>query len=1814
MPLTGIANENEFYSAYYLDAILKEDLKGVAQRWKEQTEEQTPDRQMGSLRQDYFKLRERQRVRDEAEQRSLQREFFQQVLEILGYEWNPQLQVLDDDSLLPIVAEVKRSNGMPQLWVIEGLNLSVEPMDVLSLSVPSPSPLAPLPEVEGNKSGSAPLLPGEKGLGDEGLTLEDLLTDQIFAQNEPPRWVLLISIDQMVLIDRHKWNASRLLRFDWAELLNERDADSLLAAATLLHREHTCPTEGSALLDELDENSHRHTYSVSEDLKFALREAIEILGNEVLHYRRTVSKRRVFSTETQQERGEREIDPDQLKQECLRWVYRLLFVFYIEARPELGYVPMGSDVYREGYSLETLRDLEQTELLTQEDEAGYFIDSSIRRLFKLLWEGYPVQNFEQLDLQSIQEEVVHNTFRLPALKSHLFDPDRTKMLNGVKFRNGVMRQILELMSLSRAKGKQRRGRISYAQLGVNQLGEVYEGLLSLSAFLAEEDLYEVKPAGEERSDLEVGYFVPADRLDEFKPEERVIDPQTKKPRLHEKGKFIFRLAGRDRQKSASYYTPQSLTQCLVKYALKELLQDKTADDILTLTVCEPAMGSAAFLNEVVDQLAEAYLERKQDELSERIPHDRITIEKQKVKMLLADRNVFGIDKNPIAMELAEVSLWLNCIYRDRPSSPQPPSPKGEGGAGSDLPSPSGRGGGGEGISPSGRGAGGEGNPSIFIPWFGLQLNCGNSLIGARRQVYRRKQVTGLKKGVAKHFEQEPERIPLGQALPTDAIFHFLLGDPGMANYTDKVLKAMEPAAIAQINEWQKQFAKTELTAEQADYAVRLSQRIHELWESYAKELAKIRDRTTDPLTVWGQDRPSPQTPLPEGEGLQDGELSKLVGRERTIPRSLLEKARELRKQQTPAETVLWECLRDRQLLNAKFRRQHNIGQIIADFYCHEAKLIIEVDGGIHRSQHDRDQIRDEWANAQGLTVLRLTNDEILENIEQALNKIATHLPSSPQPPSPQGEGGARSEPPSPLGRGGQGGEGLQRTPLEQKDKIYLQEKLSEGIANASAHRRLKLVMDYWCALWFWRIADADQLPSREEFLQEIGAILGETEMLAPAEQQMQLFPETQEQTQGTLFLSTWGYVDLKKLKLFYPRLQLVEQIAEQYRFFHWELEFADIFLQQGGFDLMVGNPPWVKVEWQEGEILGDYNPLVELRKLSANKLSEIREDLFDLYPGLRIAYLNEFEESDGTQNFLNALQNYPLLRGMQNNLFKCFLPQVWMFGKESGCSGLLHPQGVYEEPKAGILREALYRYLILHLQFSNELNLFEGVHHSMRFGINIYRKNTRQYEDKIEFTYVANLCNPKTILECLNDSIVDVNSSIPGIKTSDGEWETKGHPHRAIKIDIKSLSIFAKLYDGNEVSAIQARLPNAHAQPLVQALNRFISQNRYLSEVLYFNTPTTCWHETGAQKSLTIARQALFPEFMSGLILSGPHFFVANPFNKTPRQNCELNSDYDNIDLTYLPDNYIPRTNYTPICSADNYYERLPKTNWGENKAVSDFYRLVCRRRLSQSGERTLIPIIAPPELTHIHPVLSIAFENQNDLVDFSSLCSSIAYDFYIKSTGMGDLYETTLRLLPIANTSSSLRLRTLNLNCLTNHYATLWSDCWNPTFQQDTWSKPNDPRLDPHFFRNLTPQWQRNCALRTDYARRQALVEIDVLAAMALGLTLDELITIYRVQFPVMQQYERETYYDQNGRIVFTTSKGLVGVGLPRKGNAKQNIIGWEDVKDMTEGTVEVTITDDTQPGGPIQRTIVYQAPFEKCDRVSDYRTAWAHFAALGG
>ena len=127
------------------------------------------------------------------------------------------------------------------------------------------------------------------------------------------------------------------------------------------------------------------------------------------------------------------------------------------------------------------------------------------------------------------------------------------------------------------------------------------------------------------------------------------------------------------------------------------------------------MGSAAFLNEAMNQLAEAYLERKQKEMGQSISHEDYAHEKQKVKMFLADRNVFGVDLNPVAVELAEVSLWLNTIHA-----------------------------------------------GAYVPWFGMQLACGNSLIGARRQVFAARLLRRGDKQDPLWLDEVPQRIMPGE--------------------------------------------------------------------------------------------------------------------------------------------------------------------------------------------------------------------------------------------------------------------------------------------------------------------------------------------------------------------------------------------------------------------------------------------------------------------------------------------------------------------------------------------------------------------------------------------------------------------------------------------------------------------------------------------------------------------------------------------------------------------------------------------------------------------------------------------------------------------------------------------------------------------------------------------------------------------------------------------------------------------------------------------------------------------------------------------
>jgi len=100
---------------------------------------------------------------------------------------------------------------------------------------------------------------------------------------------------------------------------------------------------------------------------------------------------------------------------------------------------------------------------------------------------------------------------------------------------------------------------------------------------------------------------------------------------------------------------------------------------------------------------------------------------------------------------------------------------------------------------------------------------------------------------------------------------------------------------------------------------------------------------------------------------------------------------------------LWELLRDRRVLGAKFRRQHATGPYVVDFFCESAGLVVEADGAHHFPPPERDRKRDAFLRAVGLTVLRLPNREILENPEHALERIRRALTIDASPPLPPGD-------------------------------------------------------------------------------------------------------------------------------------------------------------------------------------------------------------------------------------------------------------------------------------------------------------------------------------------------------------------------------------------------------------------------------------------------------------------------------------------------------------------------------------------------------------------------------------------------------------------------------------------------------------------------------------------------------------------------------------------------------------------------------------------------------------------------------------------
>lgn len=661
-----INNIGEYFASNYFDEDFAKKVTEKSGYSRDALK--TFQQQINSLKSDYFTLKQQfvENHLREKDKINLSNRFHTKVLKALGYDSDltdyNNLFFVSDDAALPVRHTLYRGDK-PHMMIMEMramIKTGEEEPDGLfeqRYNVDNDQEERSSREQKYHRSQWSDIFTVPAGVRISPMIINEAVSKLFLMPGQRrPKYILLCAGNHYFLLESEKWFRGSYLQLDLEILFDESvlNRDYLALFYLLLGKDLLAPAADVVLMEQLDEDSHKAAYQVTKDLKEGVIHAVENLANEAVYY---LSRQGLSYSE---------IDAARLKDDCLTMVYRLLFLFYAESREELDILPANDAVYDRGYSLEKLRDLEQVPLQSESSLNGFFFHESLQRLFNLLNSGYSEDNG------------MSKTFRIRRLDSPLFSPASMTYLNEVKIRNRVWQDVICELSLSKKERNRNRGRISYANLGINQLGSVYESLLAFRGFLAETDYIEVhkKRSGSQTSEdvvkSEGSFLVPRHRLDDFDRaevyhEHRGDDEEVL--RIIPEGTFIYRLSGRDRQKSASYYTPEVLTQTTVKYTLKPILErlergEIKAHDLLRLKILEPAMGAAAFHNEAINQIAEAYLTHRQQELGRQVDPNRYREELQKIKAYIALNNVYGVDINPTAIELGKLSLWLNVIHRD----------------------------------------------------------------------------------------------------------------------------------------------------------------------------------------------------------------------------------------------------------------------------------------------------------------------------------------------------------------------------------------------------------------------------------------------------------------------------------------------------------------------------------------------------------------------------------------------------------------------------------------------------------------------------------------------------------------------------------------------------------------------------------------------------------------------------------------------------------------------------------------------------------------------------------------------------------------------------------------------------------------------------------------------------------------------------------------------------------------------------------------------------------------------------------------------
>jgi type I restriction-modification system DNA methylase subunit len=374
-------------------------------------------------------------------------------------------------------------------------------------------------------------------------------------------------------------------------------------------------------VDSLLTYSKKYVSRVEEDLKERFVDTMSIACNG---YRRTM-----------EEAGEK-TDLELIRNVAESHIFNILFLRYCEAR---GILPVRQDP--DGYRLISISHMiDKLEGFEPERERDNLNISLLKRRFSdIKYDPAGTQLYDRLlKLTKVVQEGnsdEYKGFSIKGFKETIFSADEWKFVQKHKLSNQEMVCILFELGYSKSDIQGRKyQQIPYSSFSPRQLGSIYESFLEFKLEKADEDLAFIKrqwkPANL-KSEKVVNLGVPTIK----------------------KGQLFFTPNNEERKATGSYYTPDPIVQMIVAETLQPLVKGKTAEELLKLDVCDPAMGSGHFLSATLNYIAKLYLEKVDDEV-----HDDVQLSLTGAKQRVLHSCIYGVDINPRAVKLAKLSLWM----------------------------------------------------------------------------------------------------------------------------------------------------------------------------------------------------------------------------------------------------------------------------------------------------------------------------------------------------------------------------------------------------------------------------------------------------------------------------------------------------------------------------------------------------------------------------------------------------------------------------------------------------------------------------------------------------------------------------------------------------------------------------------------------------------------------------------------------------------------------------------------------------------------------------------------------------------------------------------------------------------------------------------------------------------------------------------------------------------------------------------------------------------------------------------------------------